>query len=341
MDSNVPVLTAFLAGLLSFVSPCVLPLLSSYLFFISGANTEEDLEDTGKTRVLSRYTLNIIISTLFFILGFSVVFIALSVLLYGFIFFLGGINRVLNIIAGSIVILLGFNVLFNFIPFLKYDDSGDRCMTCTPEHSVLAAREGSFLHPASRPKGHLGSFLVGIAFGAGWTPCVGAFLGSILLMASQSETIGLSVIYLLVYSAGLGFPFLIAGLFWGTVIKHIYKFGKLMPAVKTISGVFLIAIGVMMAFGRLTVLNAFFQKNGYALSKWAQSGGIGVQLIPGFFFLLLALLPFVVELIRKRRAPGIGFFIWSLGFLALAGANATGLINCAAFISRWFSFSGI
>jgi cytochrome c-type biogenesis protein len=300
--------------------------------------TPQDPEKAGRP---SGYTLNIIIPTLFFILGFSVIFIILSVLLYSFIFFLGGVNRIINIVAGSVVIILGFNILFNFIPFLKYDDSGDRCATCTPEHSMLAAREGSFFHPASRPKGNAGSFLAGLAFGAGWTPCVGAFLGSILLMAGQSETIGLSIVYLAVYSAGLGVPFLVAALCWGTVLGHLHQFSRLMPLVKIISGIFLILVGVMMASGRLALLNAFFQKNGYLLSRWAQSGATSVRLIPGLFFLVLALLPFAMRLAGKRRLPGIGFFIWSILFLLLAAANTGGLINSAVFISRWFAFSGI
>jgi cytochrome c-type biogenesis protein len=342
MDSNISALTAFLAGILSFVSPCVLPLASSYLFFISGVNTEGLLsEDREKKRLFSKYTLNIGVSTLFFILGFTLVFIAMSVLLYGFIFFLGGVNRIVTIIAGSVVIILGCNILFNFIPFLKYDDTGDRCMTCTPEHSILAAKEGSFLHPSSRPKGHLGSFLVGIAFGAGWTPCVGAFLGSILLMASQSETLGVALVYLAVYSAGLGVPFLITSFFWASVIKWLYTFGKLLPVIKTISGIFLILMGAMMALGRLTALNAFFQKTGYGLSQWAQSGAVSVRLIPGLFFLGLGLTPFLVHIIRKRRIPSLPFCIWSCLFLVLGAVNITGLLNCAAFISQWFSFSGI
>jgi cytochrome c-type biogenesis protein len=251
MDSKLSVLTAFAAGVLSFASPCVLPLLSSYLFFISGLKAGE--EEGGAS-------FKIIVSTLFFIAGFSLVFITLSVLVYSFMFFLGGANRIVNIIAGSVVIIMGFNILFNFIPFLKYDDSGDRCADCTPEHSALAAREGSVLHPASRPGGFLGSFLFGLAFGAGWTPCVGVFLGSVLLMAGQSETVGLSVFYLALYSAGLGLPFLVTGFFWSAALRHLHKFRRFMPALKISSGVFLILIGLVMAAGRLTVLNAFFSR---------------------------------------------------------------------------------
>jgi cytochrome c-type biogenesis protein len=101
VNNNISGLTAFFAGLLSFASPCVLPLASSYLFFISGENAE-----TKNTR-------HIVISTAFFIGGFSLVFISMSVLLYGFMFFLGGINRIVTAISGSIIVLLGCNILFN------------------------------------------------------------------------------------------------------------------------------------------------------------------------------------------------------------------------------------
>lgn len=259
MDSKISILTAFAAGILSFLSPCVLPLLSSYLFFISGLNAGEAGEDPDTAKLFSRYRLKIIVSTLFFIAGFSVVFTALSVLMYGFVFFLGGANRIVNVIAGSLVTILGFNILFNFIPFLKYDDSGDRCETCTPEHSILSLGEGSVLHPANR-RGNLGSFLFGLAFGAGWMPCVGVFLGSVLLMAGQSETVGLSVFYLALYSAGLGLPFLVTAFFWSAILRRLHKFTRFMPALKTASGVFLILVGLAMASGRFAVLNAFFSR---------------------------------------------------------------------------------
>jgi cytochrome c-type biogenesis protein len=341
MNNNLSIITAFFAGLLSFVSPCVLPLLSSYLVFISGNGIPNTVETTGSARFFSKRRLNLVASTLFFVLGFSTVFIVLSVVLYGFVFFLGGINRILTIISGGIVVFLGLNILFNFIPVLKYDDSGERCETCTPKHSILASGNKSILHPERRPKGFLGSFIVGIAFGAGWTPCVGAFLGSILLMASQSETAALSIIYLIVYSAGLGLPFIVASFFWETFIQYINKFRPLMSAVKTISGIFLVAIGLLMAAGRFFILNSFFQKNGYRLSRWAQSGKPAVYIIPAIIFLAIALLPIVARLARKKKKPEAGAIIWSSMFILLAVSNATGLINCVDYIARWLSFSGI
>jgi cytochrome c-type biogenesis protein len=341
MDNNISIITAFFAGLLSFVSPCVLPLLSTYLVFISGSGAPVVTEVSDSEKKISERRINLIISTLFFVLGFSVVFIVLSIALYSFIFFLGGVNKILNSIAGGIVIVLGLNILFNFIPFLKYDDSGERCETCTPKHSILGSGNKSIVHPERRPKGFLGSFIVGLAFGAGWTPCVGAFLGSILLMASQSETMALAIVFLIVYSAGLGLPFIIASFFWDTVIQYIYKIRPAMTAIRIISGIFLVVIGALMAAGRFFLLNSFFQKNGYLLSRWAQGGTPGVYLLPAIIFLLIALLPIVIRLIRKKKIISTGIIIWASIFAVLAVSNGTGVINCLDYIARWLSFAGI
>ena len=261
MEQNISLAAAFVAGLLSFVSPCVLPLLSSYLLFISGNKMNMHAPDGEKKSFFSKDSREIVISTFFFVLGFSCVFIILSVVLSSLFFFLGGIQKILNIIAGCIVVILGANILFNFIPFLKYDDSSDRCETCMPRHSILSAKCNSIVHPSRRPHGVPGSFLAGLAFGAGWTPCVGAFLGSILLMASQSGQMINSVIYLAVYSAGLALPFLIASFFWGVLIDYISKIRRILPVVRIVSGVFLIAVGVLMLSGRFRLLSGLLQSS--------------------------------------------------------------------------------
>ncbi|MDR2509945.1 MAG: cytochrome c biogenesis CcdA family protein [Spirochaetaceae bacterium] len=244
MDSNISIITALTAGVLSFASPCVLPLLSSYLFFISGSGAQ----NAGIKHRLA--------TTLFFVLGFSVVFILLSVLLYGVFMFVGAFTKALNIIAGLVVVLLGVNIIFPFIPFLKYDDRSERCETCAPKHSVLAARRGSPLHPESRPRSGAGSFIVGLAFGATWTPCVGAFLGSVLLMASQSGAMAEAVFYLAVYSVGFGLPFLLASLFWGALMNALAKLRRAMPVIRIVSGVFLVSAGALMLAGKFPLINA-------------------------------------------------------------------------------------
>jgi cytochrome c-type biogenesis protein len=288
-----------------------------------------------------------VVTTLFFVLGFSAVFVLLSVIMYGFIAFVGGAGRILNIISGALIIVLGLNILFNFIPFLKYDDKSASCETCTPKHSPLAAitakaaKEDSFLHPSRRPRGLPGSFIAGLAFGAGWTPCVGAFLGSILLMASQSGKLALSALYLAVYAAGLGLPFLIAAFFWNALMDRIRKARQILPFIRIISGLFLVATGLLMALGRFLLLNGFIQMNAYRLSLWAQSGTPGVRLIPALAFLLFAALPPAISLAKKKTPPAPLALALSAAFLLLAAASALGLLNCADYLSRWLGYSGI
>jgi cytochrome c-type biogenesis protein len=225
-DPSIP--AAFIAGLLSFLSPCILPLVSSWLFFISG-----DKAETPHWRI------KLIFSTLSFILGFTVVFIVLSLLFSGVFLLLGGINTIINIVAGSIIIFFGFNIIFNFIPFLNYEKR---------------------VHLQNRPQNFLGSFIVGLAFGAGWTPCVGPILGSILLMASYSGKLLSSAVCLLFYSAGLGVPFLITSLFWGSFLKYFTKLRSWSGVIQKISGIFLIAVGIIMMLGRFNILNSFFSR---------------------------------------------------------------------------------
>jgi cytochrome c-type biogenesis protein len=355
MGNNLSLFTAFFAGLLSFVSPCVLPLLSTYLVFISGTaqGGAAALIARPGPFSFSKEDQKLVLSTLCFVLGFSAVFVVLSVLLYGVFSFFSGWTRIFSIIAGSIIGILGLNILFRFLPFLKYDDSDSRCETCTPKHSVLSAGRSSFLHPSRRPHGFLGSFLVGIAFGAGWTPCVGTFLGSVLLLAGQSETVALSAFYLIAYSAGLGLPFIIASFFWHILIRHISKMRPVLPALRVISGLFLIGISVLMLSGRFLLLNMFFQKSAFSIGQWAQSGGLSVRLGPALFFLLVGVLPLAAAFIRsvRRRADArqraekpcaksrvsAAALLWAGLWTALALSNAAGLINVMRSLSAWLS----
>ncbi|MDR0551304.1 MAG: cytochrome c biogenesis protein CcdA [Spirochaetaceae bacterium] len=260
METNVTVIAAFAAGLLSFLSPCVLPLFGSYLAFISGGTVSSSTQAPGV--FFSARNFNAVLSALFFVLGFSVVFSALGILLYGFFLFLSGWNAVINFLSGLIVVVLGLNIIFGFIPFLKYDDSEKRCETCLPENSPgfnyakAASRRGG---TSKKQRGFLAAFLMGIAFGAGWTPCVSAFLGSVLLMASQSSTMGYAALCLVFYAAGLGIPFLIASFFWAGLMEKAARYRRFLPVVKYISGIFLILTGILMLLGRMPALNALLQ----------------------------------------------------------------------------------
>ncbi|MDR2738225.1 MAG: cytochrome c biogenesis protein CcdA, partial [Treponema sp.] len=196
MFQQASILLAFGAGLLSFVSPCVLPLIPSYLAFLGGIGLDRTASSDSAPGPAGRPRL--VAATASFILGFSAVFIVLSILFSGTFFLLGGAARYINLAAGIIVIVLGLNVIFDFLKFLNYE------------------KRASI---AGRPRGLPQAFLTGVAFGAGWSPCVGPFLGSILLMAGQKGKTGQAVLYLSAYSAGLGLPFLAAAVFFNRFIR--------------------------------------------------------------------------------------------------------------------------
>ncbi|GHV93761.1 cytochrome c biogenesis protein CcsB [Spirochaetia bacterium] len=229
MTQNLSVLIAFGAGLLSFLSPCVLPLIPSYLCIIGGAPVSAISEKGGAFKP------RLVAGTISFILGFSAVFIVLSVLFAATFSLMGGISRYINWISGAVVIVLGLNIIFDFFSFLNYEKR---------------------FHLSGPPRGIAGAFLAGAAFGAGWTPCVGPVLGSILLLAARDGGIPNAILYLTFYSAGMGLPFLLASLFFNVFLKTSAKLRAHLPLIRRISGALLILIGLLIVTGRYQALNA-------------------------------------------------------------------------------------
>jgi cytochrome c-type biogenesis protein len=269
MDIQLSVFLAFAAGLFSFLSPCVLPIIPSYLCLIggislgslrSGAGVRRNGAASGIDGSVSSMgsgtndggtSFHLIPGTISFILGFSAVFIILSLLLSTTFFLMGGVSRYINIAAGIIVIVLGFNVIFNFLSFLNYEKR---------------------FHLNKRPRGMTGTFVAGAAFGAGWTPCVGPILGGILLLAGQSGNTATAALYLAIYSAGLGLPFLLAAIFFNHFLKYAKKLRPLLPRIQKICGILLIFIGLMILTGRFQVLNGLIMKEQYRFIDWALPG---------------------------------------------------------------------
>ena len=224
LDTLLQALTCVLAGLLSFLSPCVLPLIPSYLCVIGG--TAPGIEG-------DQYKPQLVAGTTSFVLGFSVVFITLSIIFAATFSLMGGVTRWIGWISGAVVIVLGLNVIFNFISFLNYE----KRLRFTG-------------------KGIVGAFLTGAAFGAGWTPCVGPVLAGVLLMAAQSGGVPRAAVYLACYSAGLALPFLLASVFFSTFLKASEKIRARLPVIQKISGVLLIALGVLILTGRYQQISA-------------------------------------------------------------------------------------
>jgi cytochrome c-type biogenesis protein len=216
MTENVSVFIAFGAGVLSFLSPCVLPLIPSYLCIIGSS----PLNAEARPRLIAR--------TISFISGFSVVFIVLSIIFSSTFIFIDGIFQYINLVSGIIVIILGLNIIFNFLSLLNYEKR---------------------FHLKDKPKGVIGAFLAGGAFGAGWTPCVGPVLAGILLLAANSGSVRRSFLYLVFYSAGLGLPFLLASFFLNACVRISAKLRTHIPLIRRISGALLIVIGILIIKG--------------------------------------------------------------------------------------------
>lgn len=223
---------AFVAGLLSFLSPCVLPLVPAYLGFITGMSLDDLQEQPSRRAVL--------VPALFFVGGFSLIFLLLgaSATLVGQLFrqYQDWIARV----GGVIIILFGLHLIgvFRLTPLLREKR----------------------LHLASTPKGYFGAALAGLVFGAGWTPCIGPVLGTLLTWALVRDTMWNAMLLLGGYSLGLAVPFLLAALGTGWFLRVSRKYRGLIPVMEKASGVLLLLVGVLLVTGTFTTLSAFFAR---------------------------------------------------------------------------------
>jgi len=226
---NVGYIGAFLGGVLSFLSPCVLPLIPSYVSFITGMSFED--MRTGDRGLVRRLTL---FNSLAFIIGFSLVFILLGVSSSFIGRLLSYYYDYIRIGGGIIIIILGLYVM----GVLKIG---------------LLSREKK-IHLHSRPAGYTGSFLVGVTFAAGWTPCIGPILGSILLLASTTGSAMYGFKLLLVYSMGLAIPFLATSLAINSFLSHFRLIQRYMKAVLILSGLLLIGFGIILLTDSIPLL---------------------------------------------------------------------------------------
>ena len=227
MNDSVTLLGAFSAGVISFVSPCVLPLVPPYLAFMAGVT----LDELAEARALHRARIRVVLSAITFVLGFSTVFVLLGATAS----VLGQVVRqyldVLGWIAGAAIIVMGLHFLGVFRIALLYRE----------------ARFGHGRHSA----GPLGAYLIGLAFGFGWTPCIGPVLAAILAVAGSRDTVAQGALMLAIYSLGLGVPFLIAALFSQPFMSMMQRFRRHLDKVEKGMGVLLIATGVMFLTGQI------------------------------------------------------------------------------------------
>lgn len=224
---------AFVAGVLSFLSPCVLPLVPSYASFLTGMTFDELLEGGSGRRPL-------LVHGLLFVLGFSLVFMALGASATA----LGGVVRREGVwitrIGGGLLVLFGLHL------------TG---LLALPG----AAREWR-LQLARRPAGYAGSLTVGVAFGAGWSPCIGPVLGGILTLAATAGGVTDGVWLLAVYSAGLAIPFLLATVALERFLGALRRFRSWLPWVNRASGALLVVMGILLLTGSFTTLAAWLTR---------------------------------------------------------------------------------
>jgi len=217
-------------GVISFVSPCILPLIPSYVSYITGISYDELV-----SRESRRKNMNItLLHSLAFVAGFSIIFVLLGATasLAGSI--LSQHLDTIRIVGGLLIIIMGVFVMGIVpIPFLQQEAK---------------------IRLKSRPVGYAGTVIVGMIFGAGWTPCTGPFLGSVLALAMTSETLGSGMTLLLLYALGLGIPFILSALAISAFLSSFNKLRKHFMIIKITSGVILIIMGVLLLMDKMTIL---------------------------------------------------------------------------------------
>jgi len=235
LNGNVTLLAAFAAGFLSFVSPCVLPLIPGYISFVSGVSLEEMRSDAAPTT--SR--LQVFLTSLAFVIGFSIVFVALGASATAIGKFMFARLPLLSKIAGGILIIFGLHTMGVFrLGFLEAEKR---------------------VHSQRKPAGPLGAVLVGIAFAFGWTPCIGPILGGILAIAGSKNSVGEGIVLLAVYSLGLGIPFLLTSLAINQFFGAAKRIRRYYHGIELVSGALLIVIGVLILTGQLTIITRYLQ----------------------------------------------------------------------------------
>jgi cytochrome c-type biogenesis protein len=241
MEENVSLLAAFGAGLLSFISPCVLPLVPGYLSYISGLSLDEmrgtPVVAGGGTVAVARpisARRQVVVASLAFIVGFSLVFVALGAAASAIGQFLAQRQEIFNRIAGAVIVLFGLHTMGVL-----------RIEWLYQEKRVQTSRQ---------PAGVFGAGLVGVAFAFGWTPCIGPILAGILALAGAQETVSQGVRMLAVYSLGLGVPFLATALMIDRFFGAMGRIRRHYHTIELVSGALLVIIGLLIFTNKFTII---------------------------------------------------------------------------------------
>ena len=235
---DVSLIAAFGGGILSFISPCVLPLVPGYISFVSGVSFDDMRAADAASRAATRRQM--LITSLAFVLGFSIVFVALGASATEIGHLLRHQKTIFERIAGTLIIIFGLHL--TGILRIKWLDKDTRVQT------------------SGRPASPIGAFLVGLAFALGWTPCIGPILGGILAIAGSKNSVGEGILLLAVYSAGLGIPFLATSLAIDRFFVASARIRRYYKTIEVVSGVLLIVLGVLIFTNRFTILSNYFAK---------------------------------------------------------------------------------
>ncbi len=235
MGLDVSIWAAFAAGVLSFLSPCVLPLVPPYLCYLAGVNLEELTEAEGaEGRNAWRKAL---LAAFIFVLGFSTVFVAMGAGASAIGQLLREYLDILAKIAGVVIIIMGLHFMGLFkIRFLLMEKR---------------------YHADAKPATFIGAYVIGLAFALGWTPCIGPVLASILAIAASEESVTRGAFLLAVYSAGLGVPFLLAAFAINGFLSFMKRFRRHMRTVEIIMGLFLVITGIMFLTGSMQIISTW------------------------------------------------------------------------------------
>jgi cytochrome c-type biogenesis protein len=231
--NEINIFVAFAAGVLSFLSPCVLPLIPSYLSFVSGVSLEEMRGDQARAQVRWRLVLN----SVAFIVGFSLVFISLgaSASLIGSFFL--SYRNLIRLLGGVFIILVGLYLIGVF--------------------KIAALERYLQFNVKDKPAGYAGSMIVGITFAVAWTPCVGPILGAILALAGTSADVGRGIVLLTMYAVGLAVPFFFSALAVDSFFEFSRAFRRYVQAFHVLSGVLLVVAGILLMTDYMTSLNVY------------------------------------------------------------------------------------
>jgi len=232
--SDVSFYYAFTAGLFSFLSPCVLPLVPGYISIISGFS----LDQLKSEEIQKSVTRTVVLNSLMFIIGFSLTFIAFGAGATAIGAVLQQKKVLFGEIAGVLLIIFGIHLTGLYRINFLYQDKR--------------------FHNVSKPRGLLGALVLGLAFAFGWSPCIGPILATVLTMASERETLGQGVLLLAAYSAGLGIPFLLTSFGFNSFLGFYSKFKRHFHTLEVVSGVLVILVGVLFVTNKMTMLNSWF-----------------------------------------------------------------------------------